>query len=139
MMDRTMYEVTATRSGDWWAIDVPGLLGAHTQARRLDQVEHMARELIGLLLDVPEDSFDVNVQAELVDEWARLLRETREARTAADEASERAQRLVRTAVVTLQGAGLSTREVGQLLGVTHQRVQQLAAHASRAGTNAAKR
>ncbi len=139
MMDHTLYEVRATRSGDWWAIDVPGLLGAHTQARRLDQVEHMAREVISLLVDVPEDSFDVRVQAELDDEWARLLRETREARTAADEASERAQRLVRKAVVTLQGAGLSTREVGQLLGVTHQRVQQLAAQASRAGTSTGKR
>jgi DNA-directed RNA polymerase specialized sigma24 family protein len=139
MMDRTTYEVRATRSGDWWAIDVPGLLGAHTQARRLDHVEHMAREVISLLLDIPEDSFDVRVQAELDDEWARLLRETREARSAADEASERAQRLVRTAIVTLQGAGLSTREVGQLLGVTHQRVQQLAAHTSKGATNAAKR
>lgn len=138
MMERKTYQVKATRSGDWWAIDVPGLLGAHTQTRRLDQVEHMAREVISLLLDVPEDSFDVEVQPQLVDEWTRLLRETREARSAADEASERAQRLVRTAVVTLQGAGLSTREVGQLLGVTHQRVQQLAAHASR-GTSAAKR
>lgn len=139
MMDRMTYDVKASRSGDWWAIDVPALLGAHTQARRLDRVEHMAREVISLLVDVPEDSFDVRIQAELDDEWARLLRETREARIAADEASERAQRLVRTAIVTLQGAGLTTREVGQLLGVTHQRVQQLAADASRAGANTAKR
>lgn len=139
MMDRTTYEVKAIRSGDWWAIDVPGLLGAHTQARRLDQVEHMARELIGLLLDVPEDSFDMRIQPELDDEWARLLRETRDARTEADAASERAQRLVRTAIATLQGAGLTTREVGQLLGVTHQRVQQLAAQASKAGTSSGNR
>lgn len=81
----------------------------------------------------------VPTSPELVDEWARLLRETREARSAAAEASERAQRLVRTAVVTLQGAGLTTREVGQLLGVTHQRVQQLSAQASRAGASTARR
>jgi hypothetical protein len=39
------------RSGRWWAISVPELKGVHTQARRLDQAEAMAREAIALMLD----------------------------------------------------------------------------------------
>ncbi|WP_405105727.1 hypothetical protein OG559_19495 [Micromonospora sp. NBC_01405] len=34
------------RSGNWWSISVPGLRGVHSQARRLDQVEDMAREYV---------------------------------------------------------------------------------------------
>lgn len=30
-----------TRSGRWWAIEVPDVPGLHTQARRRDQIEAM--------------------------------------------------------------------------------------------------
>jgi len=89
-------------------------------------------------LDVPPDSFAVELEPHLDDEWMRLLRETREARSAADEASARASELLRTSVSTMRAAGLSAREVGSLVGVSYQRVQQLLAErpdgrSSRAG------
>ncbi len=46
------YRVRAVRSGSWWAITVPELPGVFSQARRLDQVEAMAREAIAMMLDV---------------------------------------------------------------------------------------
>jgi hypothetical protein len=51
----------ANREGKLWAISVKGLPGALSRVRRLDQTEAMAREVIALVLDVPEDSFDVVV------------------------------------------------------------------------------
>ena len=47
-----VYRVRAVRSGGWWAITVPELPGVFSQARRLDQVETMAREAIALMLDI---------------------------------------------------------------------------------------
>ena len=57
-MSRKTYQLTATREGQWWIIDVPEL-DYRTQARKLDQVELMGRDLIALMQDVPADSFDV--------------------------------------------------------------------------------
>ncbi len=56
------YTVRAQRTGDWWAIDSPDVPGVFSQAKRLDRVEEMAREAIALLLEVPADSFEVDVQ-----------------------------------------------------------------------------
>ncbi|MBI4728636.1 MAG: type II toxin-antitoxin system HicB family antitoxin, partial [Acidobacteria bacterium] len=47
---RTTYRVVAQRSGSWWAIEVPDLPGAFTQARRLEQIERMGRDAIALML-----------------------------------------------------------------------------------------
>lgn len=59
---RPVYEVTATRDSDWWAIVADlGEREVASQARRLDQVEPMIREAISLVLDVDEHAFDVEV------------------------------------------------------------------------------
>jgi len=44
-VSRPRYEVTAQRDGRWWFVRVAEVPGAATQARRLDQVEAMAREV----------------------------------------------------------------------------------------------
>ena len=50
-----VYRVRAVRSGNWWSITVPELPGVFAQARRLDQVETMAREAIAMMLDIDTD------------------------------------------------------------------------------------
>lgn len=61
-MTHVTYTAVCVRSGGWWAISVPQINGVHSQARRLDQVRATAREAIALMLDVPADSFDVEVE-----------------------------------------------------------------------------
>ncbi len=56
----TVYSVNIERAGSWWAISVPELPGVFSQARKRDNVEKMARDVIALYLDVPQDSFDIN-------------------------------------------------------------------------------
>lgn len=65
-----------------WTFSVDGLRGVHSQAKRLDQVDATARDLIFLLTDEPEDSFTVDVlkrmPQELEDVLARYLATSRE-------------------------------------------------------------
>ena len=83
------YTVEAIRSGNWWAITVPEIKGFFSQARRLDQVETMAREAIALMLNVRPDSFDVEVKPDVPGEVVQARRARRELRRA-EEAAEQA-------------------------------------------------
>lgn len=58
--DRRTYAAVVTRDGDWWMVRVPEIDGL-TQVADLDGVEQAARELVAVTLDVPADSFDVNM------------------------------------------------------------------------------
>ncbi len=62
MATMTVYEVSIKRSGRWWAIRVPELRGVFSQALHRDDVEPMARDAIALYLDVPQDSFELDVR-----------------------------------------------------------------------------
>ena len=122
------YQVHAVRSGSWWAITVPALCGVFSQAKRLDQVESMAREAIALMLDMDEaDVGDIEVvvipPAEAVDVLERL----KASAAAATEATEAAAEARRWAARLLRDEGLPMRDVGKLIGVSHQRVIQILA------------
>ncbi|GAA3743801.1 hypothetical protein GCM10022225_29270 [Plantactinospora mayteni] len=113
----------------WWPISVPEIKGVHSQARRLGQVEAMARDAIALFLDVSPKSFGVHVEPELSEEVvdARLARaELIKAQQRADEATKRALR-------KLLAANLSVREAADLVGVSPGRVSQLVPSRKTAG------
>jgi predicted RNase H-like HicB family nuclease len=54
------YQVVVAREDEWWMITVPEL-DAVTQARCVDEIEYMARDLIAICLEVEDDSFAVDV------------------------------------------------------------------------------
>ena len=122
------YRVEAVRSGDWWAITVPDLRGVFSQAKRLDRVEATAREAIAMMLDIDEsDVGPIDVQVQPPDEVVGLLDQLHHAASVAEEASAAAARASREAATLLSDSGLSMRDIGQLLGVSHQRVSQILA------------
>lgn len=124
----TTYQVTATRDGDWWSLvanDIDGREVA-SQSRRLDQADGAIREAIALVLDVDGDAFDLGITPELErvavsDETLEVLALRRELA----ELSDRAHRQTPAAVAELRAAGLTVRDVAQLLGVTPSRVSQI--------------
>lgn len=128
MVDMTTYTVTATRDGNWWSLiaaDVDGREVA-SQSRRLDQADAAIREAIALVLDVDGDSFDVEVTPMLdrtgvSEETVELL----ELRRELSRLGERSRRLTPQAVAELRAAGLTVRDVAELLGVTPSRVSQI--------------
>ncbi|RIW40959.1 type II toxin-antitoxin system HicB family antitoxin [Micromonospora endophytica] len=108
---------------------MPEIKGVFSQARRLDQVEEMAREAIALMLDVDPHSFDIEVQPDLPQEVARA----RKARSALRKAEESAEEATVTAARALLAEGYTVRDVGALLGISPQRVSQLAPRNTAAG------
>ena len=50
----TTYRVETFQDGDWWVARVAGLDANYTQARTLEEVPEMARDLIALALDIDE-------------------------------------------------------------------------------------
>lgn len=120
------YTVTATRSDGWWAIhaDVPGTI-VWTQARRLDQVEDVAREAISLALDVPEDSFALDVQPQVDDDLRAAIKDVHDLSQAADAAQAAASDSRRAVVRTLKARGFTVRDSGRLLDLSSQRISQL--------------
>jgi predicted RNase H-like HicB family nuclease len=115
------YTAVCQRSGNWWSISVPEIKGLHSQARRLDQVEEMARDAIALMLDVPAESFAVEVRPELPPAAARAV----EARRAAKEAAKEAEEGTTQAVRVLLGEGFTVRDIGAMLGLSPQRISQI--------------
>lgn len=118
------YKVTYERDEDgWWVGTCPSLRGCHTQGRSIAQTRERLREAMAL--------FDVSPTAVLAEEIhvgkkiehdLELLRSTRErAEQLAKESAEQTRRIADR----LAKAGLSRRDVGELLGISFQRVQQL--------------
>jgi DNA-directed RNA polymerase specialized sigma subunit len=124
----TSYTVTATRDGGWWSLiatDVDGREVA-SQSRRLGQADAAIREAIALVLDVDVASFDVEVvpvldQTAVSEETLEVL----ELRRQLAQLTERSRRLTPHAVTELRAAGLTVRDVAELLGVTPSRVSQI--------------
>jgi hypothetical protein len=108
-------------------VHVPEVDGL-TQARRLADAGLMARELIAVTLDVPVEDIEVTVTVAAVDgiDVAAIVATIRDERATAArlerDASARAAALARDLVAK----GLPMRDVGSILGVSHQRAHQLA-------------
>lgn len=126
MTERPTYRALCRRSGGWWAVSIPELRGVHTQARRLDQVDEMARDAIALFLELDPGSFDVLVVPELPEPLRARLEGVRNQRRLAEELQKSATVATAELVTTLLEYGLTVRDVGHLFGLSHQRAAQLA-------------
>ena len=76
-----VYRVDVRRGERWWVLTVPEVPAAHSQARRLSDVEPTARDLISLMTEQSPDAFDLDVHVVLpadVDEHLRRSAELRQ-------------------------------------------------------------
>ena len=129
-MSNRGYRAIASRDERWWLVRIPGLGndpedGLYTQARSLAEVEPMARDLIAVWLDAPEDSFGVQVEVKLPDTVRYHLELCNKLRKEAAAAQAAAAEQYRRAAIELKEDGLTVRDIGIALGISHQRVQQL--------------
>jgi hypothetical protein len=86
----------------------------------------MTRAAIALFLEVPDRSFDVTIEPVLSRDIEADLKAANGARSRADTAGREAMEAVRRVTRRLHDeAGLTVRDVGVILGVSHQRAQQL--------------
>jgi len=134
------YGVLAERDeAGWWAVRIPELPGVLTQARRLDQVEELAREAIDLAISVghaPKRKYAVEVDVYVpgLDDDLAMVRAVRaDAERAQAEAAER----TRFIAARLADRGLTVRDIGAALGVSYQRAAQLVGKGSTAASRTA--
>lgn len=122
----TAYRVEVTREGKWWMVSIPELDGL-TQARRLEDASAMAREYIAVTLDVPASDVEVNVAVIDVDgvNVAEAIARLETEKLQAEEARERVAADTRRLAQTLAGKKVPVRDIGAILGVSHQRAHQL--------------
>jgi hypothetical protein len=85
----------------------------------------MARDAIAAILDVQDDSFDVQVEAILEPHVHDVVTLVRRLRGEADRAQSAAAAETTRAAALLVQNGLTVRDAGALLGVSHQRIAQL--------------
>lgn len=122
----TTYTSTAVRYDKVWIVTCDQYPGAvSTPTRLADAAEHQ-REIIAFVAGVPESEVDVIVTPQLPDEYQEHVTRATSLREQAETASAEAARETRAAVKALVSAGIPTRDIGPLLGVSHQRAQQLA-------------
>ncbi len=120
------YDITVTREGKWWMIEVPAVDGL-TQARRLSEIKAMAVSLIAVTLDVPASKVAVNIVAMNVDgtDLVQQRRQIDAERAAASEAELKAAALTVELVRKLDADHVPLRDIGEAVGVSFQRVHQL--------------
>ena len=126
---RQHFNASAVHFRGWWAITVHGVLDTtiHTQAKRIDRIEYMARDAIALGLDAPPDSFDLTVTFEIDPQLQALIDEAKAASRTAQAAQIQATHKTKSAVELLHEQGFSTRDTGALIGLSPQRISQLLA------------
>ena len=125
-MTATTYHVHATRSGPWWALSVPEAPGVYTQVKRLDQAPEMARDALALFFDVDPGTVDVEVAPVLDDAGAAFLAELERRRLEATTAARNLDASAKAAAWALTQDGMSVRDAAVVLGLSFQRVHQLA-------------
>ncbi|MGF2943838.1 HicB family toxin-antitoxin system [Mycobacterium sp. Lab-001] len=131
------YRVNATRDGKWWMITVPELrryvtsdgainLSDTTQARRLSEVPNQARDFICTVIDKApsEVGLDITIEVDGIDITARANK-LRHDRELADRYTEIAQAEAKALARDLASHGVAVRDVGEVLGMSFQRAQQL--------------
>jgi len=131
------YSATAERDGKFWLIHVPEV-DRFTQARNLQEVEAMARDLILVMTGANPAEVDVLVELRVPESARRHLRESQEQRARAAEANRAAAVAHRAAARALAEAGLTVRDIGVVLAVSHQRAAQLLQREAPAGAAAAR-
>jgi hypothetical protein len=122
--DIERYAVTVRRDGRLWYVEIPALDGA-TQARTLTEVTEMATDYITEVTGVPADRVELDVAIELPADVREHLAAASALREEELHARSRAAEESRAAARALRSQGLTIREVGAALGISHQRAQQL--------------
>lgn len=111
----------------WWVASVRELRGCHTQGRTVDEARRRIREAMGLFIDNARTAKIVdNVKLpagarKAISAYAKL-------RKKADDEDRRAAAAARRAVRVLRSGRLkmSARDAAEFLGLSHQRIHQLA-------------
>lgn len=142
MTARPTYGVTVEREGNLWTATVDGMPPGQrvTDAEHFADLEREVRDFVATVLDSETDAFDLvwhYVQG--TSEYTPVLEHLREWDARVQDLSTQLAELApvhdearAAAIRAMQNAGLSQRAIGDVLGLSHQRIGQLLARYQRA-------
>lgn len=126
------YHVVYERDASgWWVASVRGVRGCHTQGRTIEEARRRIAEALELFINSARTAKIVD-DVRLPKRATKAIRAYATLRKNADREDKRASIAARRAVRVLRGGGLrlSARDAARVLGLSHQRVHQLAEAAS---------
>lgn len=120
------YEIHVRRDDGWWVVRIPAIDGV-TQARRLEDIAAEARDFIVLDQDVAPSSVEIDITSIVVcdHEFVAAIRDVTTTREAAKAAEADAMAKTRDLARALADAKVPVRDIGEALGLSHQRAHQL--------------
>lgn len=121
-----IFAVLVEREEGRWHIRVPDVNG-YAQARTLRGAPAVARDLITRVTGRAGSSFGLKLEWVLPTEVQAHLEAAQRLRREEERANTAAASEVRLAVKGMAAAGMSVRDIGTVLGVSHQRAHQFLA------------
>jgi hypothetical protein len=120
------YKIEVERDGRWWMIRVPEI-DQLTQARRISEIEDMARSLIAISTDQPISDIAVHIANICVDgvDVIEGAAQVTHLRNLAVEIEQAAVATARGFATRLTKADVPVRDIAALIHVSPQRVSQL--------------
>ncbi len=112
------YTAEVRKGSSYWIVKVPEIRQT-TQARSIDELNVMTRDLIRITVE--DDDPSITYCYDLPSEVAEAV----ELKRQAAELEARAMATQGVAVKKLHELGVSLRDIGRLLGISHQRAHQL--------------
>jgi len=123
-MTKRLFKVAVRRDpddGTAWLVNVVGTSGAHTFGRSLAEAKRHGIEVVALWFEIEPDDFEIDWDVKL-GTLAAPVRRARHAMAHAEVDRHRRDDAVRA----LTEQGVSYRDIAELLGISHQRVAQIA-------------
>jgi len=126
------HTVRFTRNSDgWWTAEIPGDPGGVncvTQGKSIRQARVRVREALAACLDDEKAAKEAELE-EIIYAPKGLQRKVEQAiaqRDRLERLREESAAKMQEIVAELKDAGLTVRDIAEILGVSHQRVQQIA-------------
>jgi predicted XRE-type DNA-binding protein len=121
----TTYDVIVFREDELWVADIVDL--GVTDMLHFSEREEQVRDYVSGMTDVEPDSFDLRWRYRAgQDEVTEAINELCLVEAALADFTARHDALRRQIIAQMSAAGLSQRAIGDVLGLSHQRVNQLA-------------
>ena len=106
-----------------WFVEVPSVRGCHTQGKSVAQERERIREALGFRDDA--DSVELREEFKLPAELRNMVVHFLATRAKAKALEVEAQAAARKAAAALKKRSFTVRDAGEVLELSHQRVQQL--------------
>ena len=126
MKAKARYTAKFERGERYWVVQLKEQPGCITQARTIAQGRERIREALSLFIGSAADTAEIKVEATLPTSVRKVVDRSRSERQRAEEEAAKAAKSTERAVKAMLEIGLSTRDAGELLGISRQRVHQVA-------------